>query len=142
MHTNIFREDLPQYWNYEEKRLTVGTNSTINIVKAALEVLENIYKQGYHYKKAGVIVMDISPNSPQQLDLFDYNAEQFEKKKRLDAVMDRINRVNGTETIVLGSQQYTKKNGEGKADVFANAIKHDFKSKKPTTRWSDIIKLK
>ena len=29
-----------------------------------------------------------------------------------------------------------------KADVFANAIKHDHKSKNPTTRWSDIIKLK
>ena len=30
----------------------------------------------------------------------------------------------------------------GKAEVFANAIKHDFKSKNPTTRWSDVIKLK
>ena len=29
-----------------------------------------------------------------------------------------------------------------KADDFANAIKHDHKSKNPTTRWSDIIKLK
>ena len=58
------------------------------------------------------------------------------------AVIDRINKVNGTETIVLGSQQYTQKDGKGKANVFANAIKHDFKSKNPTTRWSDIIKLK
>ena len=32
--------------------------------------------------------------------------------------------------------------GKGKANVFANAIKHDFKSKNPTTRWSDIIILK
>ena len=31
--------------------------------------------------------------------------------------------------------------GKGKADVFANAIKHDFRSKNPTTRWSDIIEL-
>ena len=52
------------------------------------------------------------------------------------------NKVNGTETIVLGSQQYTQKDGKGKANVFANAIKHDFKSKNPTTRWSDIIRLK
>ena len=58
------------------------------------------------------------------------------------AVIDRINKVNGTETIVLGSQQYTQKDGKGKANVFANAIKHDFKSKNPTTRWSDIIVLK
>ena len=112
------------------------------IVKAANEVLQKLYRQGYHYKKAGVIVMGIGPNSPIQQDLFDINAEQFEKMKRLDAVIDRINKVNGTETIVLGSQQYTQKDGKGKANVFANAIKHDFKSKNPTTRWSDIIILK
>ena len=58
------------------------------------------------------------------------------------AVIDCINKVNGTETIVLGSQQYTQKDGKGNANVFANAIKHDYKSKNPTTRWSDIIRLK
>ena len=142
LNTNAFREDLPQYWNFQEMRLITPSSSTITIVKAANEVLQNLYRQGYHYKKAGVIVMGIGPNSPIQQDLFDTNAEQFEKMKRLDAVIDRINKVNGTETIVLGSQQYTQKDGKGKANVFANAIKHDFKSKNPTTRWSDIIILK
>lgn len=142
LNTNAFREDLPQYWNFQEMRLTTPSSSTVTIVKAANEVLQKLYRQGYHYKKAGVIVMGIGPNSPIQPDLFDYNAEQFEKMKRLDAVIDRINKVNGTETIVLGSQQYTQKDGKGKANVFANAIKHDFKSKNPTTRWSDIIVLK
>jgi hypothetical protein len=61
--------------------------------------------------------------------------------KRLDEVVDRINRLHGSETIVLGSQQYTQKNGKGKADVFANAIKHDFRSPSPTTRWSEVIRL-
>ena len=139
---NFQREDLPQYWNFQEMRLVTPSSSTITIVKAANEVLQRLYRQGYHYKKAGVIVMGIGPNSPIQQDLFDINAEQFEKMKRLDAVIDRINKVNGTETIVLGSQQYTQKDGKGKANVFANAIKHDFKSKNPTTRWSDIIVLK
>ena len=142
LNTNAFREDLPQYWNFQEMRLVTPSSSTITIVKAANEVLQKLYRQGYHYKKAGVIVMGIGPNSPIQQDLFDINAEQFEKMKRLDAVIDRINKVNGTETIVLGSQQYTQKDGKGKANVFANAIKHDFKSKNPTTRWSDIIILK
>lgn len=142
LNTNAFREDLPQYWNFQEMRLVTPSSSTITIVKAANEVLQKLYRPGYHYKKAGVIVMGIGPNSPIQQDLFDINAEQFEKMKRLDAVIDRINKVNGTETIVLGSQQYTQKDGKGKANVFANAIKHDFKSKNPTTRWSDIIILK
>lgn len=142
VNTNAFREDLAQYWNFQEARLITPTSSTIPIVKAATDVLRSIYKQGYQYKKAGVIVLGISPKSPIQQDLFDINAEQIEKFKRLDAVIDRINKLNGGETIVIGSQQYTKKDGKGKADVFANAIKRDFKSKNPTTRWSDIIKLK
>ena len=142
LNTNVFREDLPQYWNFQEMRLITPTSSTITIVKAANDVLQKLYRQGYHYKKAGVIVMGIGPNSPIQQDLFDINAEQFEKMRKLDAVIDRINKLNGSETIVLGSQQYTQKDGKGKAQVFANAIKHDFKSKNPTTRWSDIIVLK
>ena len=140
--SNPFREDLLQYWKYDEKRLITPTSSTIPIVKAASEVLDKIFIQGVQYKRAGVIVMGISPSSPLQQDLFDINAEQIEKFNRLDKVIDRINRCYGSETIVIGSQQYTQKNGKGKAEVFANAIKHDFKSKNPTTRWSDIIKLK
>ena len=70
--------------------------------------------------------MGISPDSPIQQDLFDLNAD----------------RMHGSETIVIGAQQYTQKNGKGKAEVFANAIKHDFRSKNPTTRWADIIKLR
>ena len=140
--SNPFREDLLQYWKYDEKRLITPTSSTIPIAKAASEVLDKIFIQGVQYKRGGVIVMGISPNSPIQQDLFDINAEQIEKFNRLDKVIDRINRCYGSETIVIGSQQYTQKDGKGKADVFANAIKHDFKSKNPTTRGSDIIKLK
>ena len=140
--SNPFRDDLLQYWNYKEIRLITPTSSTIPIVQAATEVLKEIYVQGVQYKRGGVIVMGISPNSPIQQDLFDVNAEQIEKFNKLDKVIDRINRCYGSETIVIGSQQYTQKDGKGKADVFANAIKHDFKSKNPTTRWSDIIKLK
>ena len=142
LNTNAFREDLPQYWNFQEMQLLTPSSSTITIVKTANEVLQKLYRKGYHYKKAGVIVMGIGPSNPFQPDLFDFNAEQFEKMKRLDAVIDRINKVNGTETIVLGSQQYTQKDGKGKANVFANSIKHDFRSPNPTTRWSDVIKLK
>jgi len=142
LHTNAFREDLAQYWNFQETRLVTPSSSTITIVEAATDVLRRIYRPGYQYKKAGVIVMGIGPDSPIQQDLFDINAEQFQKLRRLDAVVDRINRMQGSETIVLGAQQYTRRDGRGKADVFANAIKHDFRSKNPTTRWTDIIKLK
>ena len=142
LNTNMFREDLAQYWNFQEQRLITPSSSTITITQTAIEVLKMIYRQGYQYKKAGVIVMGIGADSPIQQDLFDINAEQFQKMRRLDEVIDRINRMQGSETIVLGAQQYTRKDGKGKADVFANAIKHDHRSPNPTTRWSDVIKLK
>ena len=140
--SNPFREDLLQYWKYQEKRLITPTSSTIPIVQAGSEVLKEIFVQGVQYKRGGVIVLGISPNSPIQQDLFDMDAEQIQKLKRLDAVVDRINKIHGSETIVIGAQQYTKPGGKGRADVFSNAMKQDFKSKNPTTRWSDIIKLK
>ena len=142
LNTNAFREDLAQYWNFQEQRLITPSSSTITITQTAIDILRRIYRQGYQYKKAGVIVMGIGADSPIQQDLFDINAEQFQKMKRLDEVIDRINRMQGSETIVLGAQQYTRKDGKGKADVFANAIKHDHRSPNPTTRWSDVIKLK
>ena len=136
------RTHIANYASRCAEKLRKQDTVTIPIVQAAGEVLDRIFIQGVQYKRAGVIVMGISPNSPIQQDLFDVTAEQIEKMKRLDKVIDRINKLNGSETIVIGAQQYTQKDGKGKAEVFANAIKHDFKSKNPTTRWSDIIRLK
>ena len=136
--TNHFREDLPQYWNMGEERLLTPSNNTQQIVQTATRCTERIFRQGYQYKRAGVIVMGVIPDTGIQTNFVDYDAERHEKMKKLDEVLDKINRKYGTETIVLGSQQYTKKDGKGKADVFADAIRHDFKSPCYTTRWSDI----
>lgn len=143
LHRKIRRwVGMPVSIGIAEQRLLTPTSSTITIVQAAKEALRQIYRQGYKYKKAGVIVIGVAADNPIQHDLFDIKPEQYDKLKSLDDVLDRINRLYGTETLVVGSQQYTQKEGKGKADVFANAIKHDFRSKNPTTRWSDVIKLK
>ena len=136
--TNHFREDLPQYWNMAEERLLTPSNSTLQIVQTATRCMERIFRQGYSYKRAGVIVMGICPDSGIQTNFIDYNKERFEKLKRIDAILDKINRDYGSEKIVLASQQYTAKGGKGKAGVFKDSIKHDFRSPCYTTRWSDI----
>ena len=136
--TNHFREDLPQYWNMAEERLLTPSNSTLQIVQTANRCMERIFRQGYNYKRAGVIVMGICPDSGIQTNFIDYNKERFEKLKRIDEALDKINREYGSETIVLGSQQYTAKDGKGKAGLFKDSIKHDFRSPCYTTRWSDI----
>ena len=136
----VFRPDL------KDKPVVVLSNNDGCVVARSNEAKKMGIKAGTPYFQLAEQFpnqkMGIGPNSPIQQDLFDTNAEQFEKMRKLDAVIDRINKLNGSETIVLGSQQYTQKDGKGKAQVFANAIKHDFKSKNPTTRWSDIIVLK
>lgn len=140
--TNRFREDLSQYWNFKEQRILTPTSSTITLVQLASSLLAEVYRVGYQYKKAGVVVMGVEPDDAVQTDLFDIPAERISKLRQLDAVVDRLNRVNGTETVVLGAQQYWQKAAGGKADKFANVIRHDFRSPNPTTRWSDIIRLK
>jgi len=73
--TNHFREDLPQYWNMAEERLLTPSNSTQQIVQAATRCTERIFRQGYHYKRAGVIVMGISPDNGVQTNFIDYDSE-------------------------------------------------------------------
>ena len=82
--------------------------------------------------------MGICPDRGIQTNFVDYDAERHEKMKQLDEALDKINRLYGSETIVLGSQQYTVEGGKGKASVFKDSIKHDFRSPCYTTRWSDI----
>ena len=48
-----FREDLLQYWKYDEMRLITPSNSTIPIVQAAAEVLDRIFVKGVQYKREG-----------------------------------------------------------------------------------------
>lgn len=86
--------------------------------------------------------MDLSAANAIQTNYIDFDPERYKKLQKIDAAVDRINKMNGTETIVLGSQQYTAKNGIGKAGHFADAIKHDLRSPNYTTRWSDIIIVK
>lgn len=142
LDTNHFRQDLPQYWNMAEVRFPTATNSTQQIVQAAYQCTQRIFREGYQYKRAGCIVMGICPESALQTSFLDYTPEQRERLRRLDEALDHINRLYGSETIVLGAQQYSVPNGKGKAGVFKDSIKHDFRSPCYTTRWSDIPEAK
>ena len=65
--TNPFRTDLEQYRANMVVKLSNPTHSTMVLTKAALYGLKKIYKPGYQYKKAGIIIMGISPASERQL---------------------------------------------------------------------------
>nr|DAP86234.1 MAG TPA: hypothetical protein [Caudoviricetes sp.] len=87
IHTNNFREDLPQYWKNTVIQLPVPTNDTQEIVHYALAGLKTIFMQGYQYKKGGVIITEITEGA--QLGLFD--SVDREKRERLQQAIDKIN---------------------------------------------------
>lgn len=88
IHTNNFREDLPQYWKNTVVKLPVPTADTLDIVHYALAGLNKIFMEGYRYKKAGVIITEITGNA--QLGLFD----SVDRSKR-DKLMQAIDKING-----------------------------------------------
>lgn len=87
IHTNNFREDLPQYWKNTIIKLSVPTSDTLEIVHYALEGLKSIFMPGYQYKKAGVIITEIVTSA--QLGLFD--TVDREKREKLMQAIDKVN---------------------------------------------------
>lgn len=98
--SNRFREDLPQYGNSSTLPFFTPTSDTLEITKAALHIVDLIYKPGIQYKKSGVIVSDIKPLSPYQSDLFDPIGNRPERNKLMKAV-DAINHRYGLKTLQL-----------------------------------------
>ena len=123
LQSNFFREDLPQYSNSASFVFTTPTNTTTEIVEASLKALEKVFMPGIHYKRGGVMVSEISSGTEIQPDLFCYDAEKSKKYRTISEVIDNINMHLGADTVVLVSQQYTKRDDTGKSVKFSHAIK-------------------
>ena len=95
--TNPFK-DGPQYSNSATAVFNTAENYSPAFIKAAGSLLNRIYKPGYKYKKAGIILADIIRDSSKQYDLFsDY--EKIEKRENISRVMDSINARYGRNAI-------------------------------------------
>ncbi|MFT3994835.1 MAG: Y-family DNA polymerase [Dysgonomonas sp.] len=130
IQTNSFREDLPQYFNNKTIDLLVPSNSTLEITKYALMALESIYRDGFEYKKAGVIITEIVPDSGIQTNLFD-NVDR-EKHTRLMKVVDNLNSGFTSNVLNLAIQGQHKKWN----------LKRELLSPCYTTKVSDLIQIK
>lgn len=101
IHTNGHRNDLAQYSRNIIVKLPYPSNSSIELSKFATYGLEKIFKKGFEYKKAGVIVMDIIPENTKQICLY----ENSNPKHRIAFnVIDKINDKLGSQKIKLASQ--------------------------------------
>ncbi len=94
-----FREDLPFYSNSCQLKLDTPSNDTMNIVQRALNALNNIWREGYAYRKAGVMALDIEHGGAIQLNLFDQ--VDHGKLRRLMTSIDGINDHYGTRSVKL-----------------------------------------
>lgn len=130
IHTNNFREDLPQYFQNSVVKFPVATNSTMEIVKYALTALKHIYRKGYQFKKAGVIITEIIPDSAIQTNLFDL--VDREKHSRLMTVVDQLNDGFKKNNLRLAIQEGSRK----------WRLKQEKLSPCYTTRISDILLFK
>lgn len=129
IHTNGFNPNDPQYAPSSVHRLAVATNSSIELIKYSLSALESIYKKGYRYKKAGVLVSDIVPENRVQCSLFD-TTDRLKQAAAMQA-MDQINARFGQNAVRIaaqGSGTRWKPRQERLSPCY-------------TTRWQDIITI-
>jgi DNA polymerase V len=133
LRTNRFRQDLPQYTPFVSTRLVTPTDDIRIITQQAKKCLREIYKPGFHYKKAGVYLSDFTVNDQYQLDLFEEECEKtVQSKKALLAVLDKINYRFGKYTMHLASVGFEKS--------WDTQFQH--KSPAYTTRWSELPRIR
>lgn len=138
IQSNHFREDLRQYDSFTSHTFTTPTNTTTEIVAAALRALSAIYRQGILYKRAGVMVGDITSAEAVQPDLFEFDPETARRFSSVSEAIDEINRRLGADTVVLAAQQYSQKGPDGKSATFSHAVRRALKSPEYSTRPSDF----
>ena len=139
--TSRFNENVPEYTIHDSLTLPIATNAQDEIVGAALTILRARYPKpmadsrpdrpgmSFNFKKAGVILWQISPDSPRQQDLFD--PIDRSKQKALMEAIDAINRKNGYGTI----RQAVQGNG------CRFDLKREYMSKRFTTDINEILKV-
>lgn len=90
LRTNHFRTDQPQYNRSTFVTLEEATADLMTLTKAAISGIDAIFRRGYMYRKIGVIITDIIPDSAAQPSLFT-SPEDRERRKRLMRLLDTLN---------------------------------------------------
>ena len=144
IHTNTFHPGEPQYANASIFCLPIPTNYTPDLVKYAHFGLEKIYRAGYQYHKAGVMLTEIVPAERVQLRLFnprrdrilqsspEQQLEERDQQQRLMQAIDGLNQKWGRETVRLASSGLERNWRGRQAQV----------SKRYTTRWNELLIVK
>ena len=138
IRTSPFRKTA-QYGNAVTVPLVTPTAGSVELVEAACAGLQVIYREGFQYAKAGVMLLDLRPQGQVQseLDLFGQAVEVVpgvqccDRGSRLMAALDALNDRFGKGAVRLASA--------GVQDQPRRwDMRQERKTPQYTTSWSDI----
>ncbi len=124
--TNRFKENAPQAFCSSHVVIPDGSADHRVFICHALEGCRDLYREGYGYKKAGVVITKLVPEEGFARSLFSDMAA-LEKESRLSSSIDSIHKLFGRGAVLLGSQG----NGEIR-------MSREHQSPHYTTLWTDI----
>ena len=128
-YTNRFRDDAPQTYGSTIVTFLEGTDDHRAIIAASTNALRDLYKRGFGYKKAGVVLTKLIPKSGIVGSLF-AERDIVEREERLSAAIDAIRHTHGRGMLRLGAQ--------GSGTIISA---HKMQSPHYTTLWSDLPKV-
>ncbi len=124
-------QETDRYYNTATVTLPVATDYTPALLNAASVCLDAIFKQGYQYKKAGILLHDLVSKDNKQLDLFSEMPDT--KEKELMKSYDKITGRFGDQALSYASAGA------------AAGVDQDWKSKRQkksphyTTNWHELL---
>lgn len=128
--TSPFNVNEPYYGNQAMVKLLTPTQDSRDIIAAALCCLDAIWRNGYHYQKAGVMLGDFFSQGIAQLNLFDENPPRANSEALMQAI-DGINKNKGKGTLYFA--------GQGIEQPWQ--MKRAMLSPRYTTRFSDLLRV-
>lgn len=126
LHTNRFRDDLAQYHPGGTRALIPSTSTTPVIIETALSIGRQLWRDGYQYKKAGVMLADITHGQGQG-GLFD--RRDHGRDAKLMKAMDTINTRLGPGTVHAAATGFPDRDWH---------MRRENRSPRYTTRWNEI----
>jgi DNA polymerase V len=136
IHTSPYRKG-PQYARSITVPLLRATSDTVSIVHAALAGLRRIYRSGYAFIKAGVMLLDLHSAKLRQgeLDLEPLEAQDCARERLMEA-LDELNQRYGRGTLKLASAGI-----EAKGERASWAMRQERRSPAYTTSWNDMLEV-
>jgi DNA polymerase V len=129
IHTSRFIADTERYDASARITLPMPSNHTGELIHYAHAGLKSIYREGYIYKKAGIILSDLVPSSQIQANVL--HPRDLTRGKQLMAILDEVNGKWGRNTLAYASCG-TEKEWQTVARM---------RSPRYTTNWNELLTL-